>query len=584
MRSKQITITLAIICFFISILLLPSILIAQDNNSNNNNNDGNNNNSNDWNNDDWNTNDNGNDWDNDDWDDNDGNNDNNENPNNGGNDDDNWGNLDNLITDDTGSEGNEFTDEDKGYDDPLIIGGDLSLAIPVLFAEPGENYDTIFDNTTIFGTPLSGGISFNYRPSDIIRGYFDMELSYTPRYYDKILTNEWVSDEFIIELDEMFLDINANLYAFFRLGKQHIKWGTGTRWNPTDFINTERKDPLEPDTERNGITGIDISVPIWRFNIRSFIGLESLKDISDISLSLNTKFKYKKFTTSLSTHIENGKVPLYGYDTWLGAEFWGGTWEFIGEMSFSMGTNKKMVAFDDTRLGLDVTQIGTIMSDPTLVTDEQKQEALQNYMAENNKFYAYSPGLDKPFFNIVGGITYTPNNPPEWLAEMFTVNIEYYFNGEGYHSPDKETGLNLVPYSYLLGLTQETGRHYGGISILMTEPFTLEDFSFTANYLMNFSDLSSMLFVSVSYSGIKYLSFSVYAKANFGKPGTEFYFASPVTAGSFIGKLMPDFENMANVDEDVYDFWFGDQIISNDFYDGVVKELFTIGLRMSVSF
>ncbi len=580
MRSKRITITLITICFLLSIMFLPATLLAQ-NNDNSNNNDTNNNTDDNDNDNDW-SNDNGNDgwennWNND--------NDNEDTDNDNSNDDDGWGDVDNLITDDTDSEGDEFTDEDVGYDDPLIIGGDMSLQIPVLFAEPGENYDTIFDNTTIFGTPLSGGISFNYRPSDIIRGYFDMELSYTPRYYDGILTNDWVPSEFKIELDELFLDINANLYAFFRLGKQHIKWGTGVRWNPTDFINTERKDPLEPDTERNGVTGIDISVPLWRFNLRTFLGLESLKNILDTSLTFNAKFKYKTFTTSLSANVERGKVPLYGYDIWYGAEFWGGTWEFIGEMSFSMGTNKKLVTYDDSRPGLSEAEIIAIMSDPTLVTDEQRQEALQEYMNENNKFYAYSPSLDKPYFNIVGGITYTPNNPPEWLAEMLTINIEYYFNGEGYHSPDKETGLNLVPYSYLAGLTQETGRHYGGISILMTELFTLEDLSFNANYLLNFSDLSSMLFVSFSYSGIKYLSFSVYAKANFGKPGTEFYFASPVTAGSFISKLLPDFENMADLDPAVIDFWFGDQLIYDDFYDeGVLREILTIGIRMSVSF
>ncbi len=554
MKSRKFNMLFGIIIFsMIFVFVLPSIITAQNNNNDNGNE---NNNQNDQNQDNQNNNNNNDDW---------------------FNDEDIFNDIDEDDFVDNYDENGEDNNSDTGEQnettpapvyDLLNIGGSLNLELPINVGEVTEDAETIFDNTYMLGTPLSSMIYLSSRLNETIRSYMEFDLSFTPRYYDGLFMDDWVPATFNVELDEMFLDINANYKLFMRFGKQNIKWGAGFRWSPTDFINKERKDPLEPETDRNGITGLKFTLPIETFNLIAFVGLEGLADILDVPITLRAEYAYKFFEISATVYVENGKIPQYGFDYALGKEFWGGTWELNGEFSYSYGSNNLFIGFDPDRPGIDPTDpdFQDLINNPDTTEDE-----LLEYFVNNAKFYTYQI-TDQHFLKAVAGLTYTTSKAPEWMGELFMLNIEYYYNSEGYDYPDVDdegNEINLIPYTLFYNQLVETGKHYLGASLVSSNPFTIDDFSLNVNYIINLTDFSQIVFASFSYSGVDRLSISSYFKLNFGEEGTEYYFASPITVASFFRNLMDNFD-------------FVTQEITG--YDGVLREYFTFGIRLGVNF
>ncbi len=540
-----------IILMLIMVFITPAISIAQDDNNNQDNQDNQNDN------------------------DNNGNNQNNENDNDWFNNNDLFDDVDeDDFIDDENNDNNENQNNNNQDDstpvpvyDLLNIGGSLNLDFPVNVGEFIDD-EAFLENTYIIGTPLNSMIYLSSRPNETLRSYIEFDLGFTPRYYDKLFTNDWVAQSFNVELDEMFLDINAGYKLFMRIGKQNIKWGAGYRWSPTDFINKERKDPLEPESDRNGITGLKFTLPMEPFNFIAFIGLEGLADVTETPITLRAEFAYKFFEITATTYVKQGKIPQYGFDYALGDEFWGGTWELNGEISYSYGSNNMFIGFDPDRPGVNPAdpEFLDLLNDP-----ETTDEELLNYFIDHAKFYPYYI-TDEHILKTVVGLTYTTSKLPEWLSEILMINVEYYYNGEGYNYPetdDEGNEINIIPYTIFYNALVETGRHYLGVSILSTNPFTIDDFSFNVNYILNMTDFSSIMFASFSYSGVDRLSMSAYLKMNFGEEGTEYYFASPITIATFFQNLMDnlDFETQ--------------EIIS---YEDVLQEYFTIGLRLGVKF
>lgn len=69
------------------------------------------------------------------------------------------------------------------------------------------------------------------------------------------------------QLDEMKLQVNSYRKVFWTLGKQKIKWGAGKFWNPTDFLNLQRRDFLRQEDLRSGVTMAKAHVPLNDSNL-----------------------------------------------------------------------------------------------------------------------------------------------------------------------------------------------------------------------------------------------------------------------------------------------------------------------------
>lgn len=491
--------------------------------------------------------------------DNDDNNDNNEE-----NDNDNWIDENDLFPDDDNDNNDDQDDQDNDNNnedefdfdideseseyDILKIGGTLGISIPITVGETLEDAESPFDNTNMLGTPLTMMTYFSAALTDTLKAYAEFEYSYTPRYYDGLLRKDWVDDQFNFILDEMFLHINLNYILFVTLGKQNIKWGAGYMWSPTDYINTQRKDPLDPEADRNGITGVELSLPFSYsegiFKFLTFIGFESMKNILDASITLRMEFSYKFFEISATAYYKKWKRPMFGVDFSSGlSSFLGGTLDYWVEGSFSMGSNRVFVDFDED-----------------LPFGEMK-------------FYTYEAEKDEAYFKVDLGFSYMNSDIPEALGSSIMFNVEYLYNQAGYSNDQ----VYLIPYAVILNYSEgvmafapfEMGQHYIGALFSLSEPCTIDDLSFTSTYILNASDYSQILYFSLGYSGIEKLSMRVYAKITIANEGTEFYFSSIITQASF-------FKNIRNnVD------FVTQEILS---YEGVLRELLVFGINFSVNF
>jgi len=374
--------------------------------------------------------------------------------------------------------------------------------------------------------------SLDIRSTDV-RAYMELQFNY-----------DRTDNTFSPTVDELFLDINAlNNSLFFRFGKQDIKWGAGYRWSPTDFLNEERIDPLDPDEEINvnGITGFKMTIPISTFNFITFIGNESLTNILDTSITLRAEYAYDFFEISATAYYQKNLRPLFGADFSGGGEFWYGTWEFWNETSFSLGSNRTFVRYNE----------------------------------DNGRYETYEADKDRAFFKNVFGLSYNTIMLPEVFTTSLNISLEYFYNDEGYDNAElypytiifqKKTGKKLFqPY--------RMGKHYlaAGLSLnnILSSPEEYSNVSIKSNYIINISDISSVLSLGLSYSGIEDLSLSISGIFTFAEEGTEFYFMDIYTRTMFLLNL-----------SDIYNPFT--QEISG--YDNIYPGLFSIDIKLTYRF
>ncbi len=460
--------------------------------------------------------------------------------------------------------------------DYFTIGGSFKSSVNFILRE-SDIENSPFEYSE-FTTTLNANFNIDFQLEDFLIGHADFDFSYTPSYFSFAL-GDWVPDRLVLDtsrlsldirssyvraytefkfstdidlsidttIDEMFLDINANNKVFFRIGKQDIKWGAGYRWSPTDFLNEERIDPLDPDEDinYNGISGFKITVPVDRFNFISFIGNESLMNVLDPSIALRLEFAYDFFEVTATAYYQKNIRPLFGADFSGGGEFWYGTWDFWAESSFSLGSNRTFVGFDET---IELPE---------------------------SKFYTYTADKDVPYVKAVIGLSYETVILPEILTTNLMITVEYLYNGEGYSDKD------LYAYAIILEQTSpdklyqpyQMGKHYiaAGLSLsnIFSDPEDYSDINFSSNYIMNLSDFSSVLGLSISYSGIDDLRASIGFNFYFADEGTEFFFNNPYVVSQFLKNLNTILDPIT-------------QEITG--YDMILSNIFTLNIELSYNF
>ena len=62
-------------------------------------------------------------------------------------------------------------------------------------------------------------------------------------------------------LDQLWINFDVAHRAFVTVGRQHVKWGVGKFWNPTDYLHPVRRDPLATFDARTGTTMLKLHVP-----------------------------------------------------------------------------------------------------------------------------------------------------------------------------------------------------------------------------------------------------------------------------------------------------------------------------------
>jgi hypothetical protein len=345
--------------------------------------------------------------------------------------------------------------------DTLTVGGRLELR-----GSTGQRErDSLAESE--FAQLKQADVYFDTRPNPDVRAFLRMRLS------------EETGDEVTTALDELWLKWDINDAWFFTAGKQHLKWGSGRFWNPTDFTARETRDPFALFDRRLGQTLIKLHYPVESlgFNYYAIAQLDDVQRNDDVGGALR------------------GEFPFLG----------------MGELALSFQTRRAK----PLRFGADVSSaLGPVdVRVETAVTKRNRQSFYRGDLDLAQRRLPTPYSAERRWFTqSVAGVEKTFNYGSE---DNVSFGVEYFFNEMGYD--DRELGL----YALVQGQARPlyTGRHYGGAYVRLPSPGNWNDTSFFLNGLQNFSDRTNVTRLTATWSFFNELTLEAFGSRCFGDVG-----------------------------------------------------------------
>ncbi len=400
-------------------------------------------------------------------------------------------------------------------ENPLQIGGQLYLRLNA-FAREGEPPSQWGMNS-----PNVVDLFLDARPSDRLRGYGLVRTFYDPTQTQG--TNPLVpvgvasvGKTTEVALDQLWIRFDVGQRAFVTAGKQHVKWGTGRVWNPTDFLHTQRRDPLAVFDTRGGTYLARVQVPLGeqRGGLMAAAVFEPLapqtqpllfppdqpppassSELGAVGGAARAEVVLGTWEFGADAVAQRGMKPRAGLDVS------GGLWELDlrGELALRTGSDVPML-----RPGPEVVHFPDPPPNGTDVT-----LPWQRYQRQ---------GL---WIQAVGSADWSTKYSDE---DTLTIGAEYFYNQAGYDD------TNAYPYLYGWNAFRPfyVGRHYAALSLLLPKPGSWNDTTITLTGIANLSDRSGVVRLDWSTSFLTWLRFEFYAQGHLGHLGGEFRFAVDV--------------------------------------------------------
>lgn len=317
------------------------------------------------------------------------------------------------------------------------------------------------DNDGEYTGSLTSSLLLDMRYRDGIKGFVNSDFI----IYFRGINESGKSDKTYadVALREYFIDYNLKRKIYFRLGKQYLKWGRNFFWNPSDLINVEKQDFLDPDKNLEGTRGIKIHIPFGtKYNIYAFANLEEVGSFEDAAWSGKFEFLAGSTEMAFSGWYQKGFEPVLGYD--FSTRLF--RIDIQGEMSISHGENQ------DSLLR---------------VTDDDGNVSYMTTRIEDKWIPKASIGFTKTFdlFDI---------------NDRISIRGEFYYNHAGYSYNVFEDPQSLLT---LLGSGLYEPNHvskYYAALFTGIQRFIVTEASLTINILSNLTDGSSIIYNSLTYS------------------------------------------------------------------------------------
>jgi hypothetical protein len=398
-------------------------------------------------------------------------------------------------------------------ENPLQIGGQLYLRYNVFAREDqppsqwGQNSPNVVD------------LFLDARPSDRLRGYTLVRAFYDPTQVQGTpvqlvpavgvpsLTAGKTTE---VALDQLWIRFDVGQRAFVTAGKQHVKWGTGRVWNPTDFLHTQRRDPLQVFDARGGTYMARVQVPIGeqRGGLMAAAVFEPLtpqvkpplfendqppppssSELGAVGGAARAEVVLGTWEFGADAVAQRGMKPRAGLDVS------GGLWELDlrGEVAFRTGSDVPTL-----RPGPESVNIPGYANNPVNATWQRYQRQ----------------GL---WIQAVASADWSTKYSDE---DTLTVGAEYFYNQAGYDDPA------AYPYVYGWGgfVPLYLGRHYLALSLLLPKPGSWNDTTITLTGIANLSDHSGLVRLDWSTTFLTWLRLELYAQGHLGHLGGELRF------------------------------------------------------------
>ncbi|MFZ5441677.1 MAG: hypothetical protein ACOZQL_16870 [Myxococcota bacterium] len=312
-------------------------------------------------------------------------------------------------------------DTAEAVTDPLKIGGNLLLNGQAYFQE-GRPFEK-----ASFSAPMILDVYLDARPNDRLRAYavgrlqFDptrpagdgsasstSTTSVTPSTSLVGLTGSTRANPSVF-LDQLWLRFDVARKVFFTVGRQKIRWGVSRIWYPTDFLNSQPRDALNPFDVRLGVNMVKVHVPVESLGW-NFYGYGLLDAVN---------------VTSAGVKLEQLGGALRGEFVLGPAEIGiGGVWQDGRRGRYAVDVSSAVGPFDVyAEAAFRDARDFTLFRYPSDLTQD-------NLLQKIGEIEAYTP--EGVMVQVSGGVGWQFNYTDKNFA---ILNVEYFYNPAGYDDP-----------------------------------------------------------------------------------------------------------------------------------------------------
>jgi hypothetical protein len=379
-----------------------------------------------------------------------------------------------------------------------------------------------------FSSPNLTDVYLDVRPNDRVRGFVLGRMFYDPtlppagtptgpisaQLQPANIFNRQVANPLGV-LDQLWINFDVEHRAYVTAGRQHVKWGVGKFWNPTDYLHPVHRDPLAVFDVRTGTTMVKLHVP-WEARGWNFYGVTVFDDIAG---QLPVKPDGSQDATNRLGRIGVG----------------GRTEIVLGGME--IGADALAQSGHRPRFGVDVsTAIWDLDVYGEAAFRTQVDQPRWCATPTTPLFAGYGRCDPSGFLPaVVGGASYSVKYSDE---DSVTFGAEYFYDESGYSGPQVYpvllgvAGLSPVPS---FGSTPNPvagqpnpftsfylGKQYGAAYVSLPNPGSWNNTTFTLTVLGNLSDKSFIARLDHSVLVNTYLRIETYAASHFGSREGEF--------------------------------------------------------------
>jgi hypothetical protein len=372
-------------------------------------------------------------------------------------------------------------------------------------------------------TPLLTDLYADVRPNDRVRAFVLGRLTYDPTVPEEARNffNAGVPQT-RVQLDQLWLNFDVDRKVFVTAGKQHVKWGTGRLWNPTDWLHPVRRDPLAQLDVRTGVTMVKAHVP-WEARGWNFYGVLVVEDLAGRPGG----------TYATLTAPDARSTNALGH---VGA---GGRAETVWG-SLEVGADAVAQRGHEPRFGVDASfPLGEVDVHGELALRSGKDAPRWTLPegADRADLAAWVPGEWRRVTPaVMAGFEWARKYSDE---DLIRVGAEYYFDDAGYD--DAHVYPVLIASPYVSGDTRAAftpfylGRHYAGVFLNVPKPGSWNDTNFTLTLVANVTDGSGVIRLDHSVLINTYLTVETYVAGHVGKQGGEFRFGGTIPPQPLLG-------------------------------------------------
>ncbi|MBL9039919.1 MAG: hypothetical protein JNG84_15480 [Archangium sp.] len=305
-------------------------------------------------------------------------------------------------------------------------------------------------------------------------------------------------------LDQLWLRFDIARRVYMTVGRQKVRWGVSRVWYPTDFLNSQPRDALNPFDVRLGVNMIKAHVPIeslgWNFygyGLLDAVNPTSLGEtIDQLGGALRGEFVFGPAEVGVGGIWHRGRRPRYAVDVSSAV----GPFDVYAE-----------AALRDARDFLKFRYPSDLTEDTLL--------------SQLGQIEAYRPqGL---LVQASGGVSYQFNYTDKNFA---VVGAEYFYNPAGYVDPVEYQVQTFAPS--LVGQRpdpiQQTalygGQHNLAVTVAAPGLPELSWITLSLSNILILNDPSGLTRIDASFRVLSYLTVQAFAAVFYGQTGGQLRF------------------------------------------------------------